>query len=870
MPFKISDEGAPTNFPSPDYLTLERFNRGVITLIDKQRTPRGALYKAENTLLYEDGMFGTRWGTNWFGSSLPNDGRTTAAPVETFNFCRNPGFEVDLTGWSVYPSGTATRVTTTFRSGVASCEFVSTGGTNQGIIHEVNGMAASTTFTASAWVKSAAGVSLVLQGDTFTGPTGAGGAYVASYSSGAIVGDGTWKRAQFQVTFGPTENTINLFVGSTAAATWHVDDVQFEPGNAATDAFNGSTANTVEADYTWQGTAHNSNSTRKVYTLGPQPIDGADYFDFNGAIHLVAAAGGKVYRSTDNANTWTLCSGATLTANKPVNMNQNANFLYLTTGVDNIVRYDGTLTLSTYTSLATPVAPTLAKTGLPGTVYTYYYKIAAVNQVGFSLASPAASIQSDRPREQWDATANFITLTAPAPQATQTRLDIYFSDDNINFSYLNSIVSSTAVPSVTFKDDGRSIVVPSTLAPTGNTSQGPTVEELVNVGSRMLGVRDPANRYRIWFTGTGNYSGAFSSAYDGGYLDWQPGGKYIPVQAADYRDGKGTPLATIWCDSADGQGCVLQMSFETLTIQDISITIPSAYKLPGSRGTPAPGSVVNVLNDYYFYNSQAIYNLGSRPSLLNLLSTDEASANIRPSVKQITTSAEAGIATVYFDAKIFISVARGSSTNNCVDIYDTERKAWIPNAFTIGFKKFLQYTSVGTDGTKLRKLLAYRPGDGRLSEISPSIQGDYGQPFVVDIYTGLLPISKNRFEFQFTEEGEFEMSNTQGAITVETLGIDRTRGYIPLKSVTISADSISSTVGWDTVPWDTANWDTVPTVVATTSEASTKRYFSLQRELNAIQWHITTSNIDSRFIMRTLQSWGTPTAGGHPSSWRVK
>ena len=151
----------------------------------------------------------------------------------------------------------------------------------------------------------------------------------------------------------------------------------------------------------------------------------------------------------------------------------------------------------------------------------------------------------------------------------------------------------------------------------------------------MYGVRDKDKRERIWFTSGQAPYGSFSNGYDGGYLDWQPGGKDYPVHVEDYRDGKGTPVATIWCNSADGQGAVIQMTLSTMTIGTISITVPAAYKLPGSRGTPAPKSVVNVLNDYWFYNSQAHYNLGNRAQLMQVLSTDEMSANIRPTVRTI-------------------------------------------------------------------------------------------------------------------------------------------------------------------------------------------------------------------------------------------
>lgn len=585
-------------------------------------------------------------------------------------------------------------------------------------------------------------------------------------------------------------------------------------------------------------------------------IDGFDYFDFDGAIHLVATGGGKVYRSTNDGATWTECTGATPTAGVTMNMNQNGGYLYLTNGVDSIIRYNGTTTLQTYSSLSTPNSVVATKTGLAATTYTYYYKVSAVNQVGFTAASTAGSVQVSATRDTWDNTSNFVTVTWSATPSA-TRYDVYISEDNLDYFYLGSSVTNS------LKDNGTAIVNPTITAPTDNTTTGPKIEELTNVGSRQYGIRDADNRYRIWFTGSGSYAGAFSASYDGGYLDWQEGGKFIPVQVEDYRDGKGDPYATIWCKSADGQGCILQMTLETLTIGDVSITVPAAYKLPGSRGTPSPGSVVNVLNDYMFYNSQAFYNLGSRAQFLNLLSTDEASANIRPTVKQISTMGESKIASVYFDAKVYFSVPYGSEENNAVCIFDTERKAWLPRAFTIGFKRFLRYTD--TDGAA--RLLCVKPGDTRLSEIGTNILGDYGEPFNTELKTGLYPTTRNRFEFQWTEQGEIELANPIGTISIELLGIERRRGFTSNNTTNITTQT--STTGWSTYYWSERAWSDTSDATEAYSESSVKRYFRITRELNAIQWRITTNTLTAQYVLRTLQTWGTDTQGGMPRTWKL-
>jgi hypothetical protein len=594
-------------------------------------------------------------------------------------------------------------------------------------------------------------------------------------------------------------------------------------------------------------------------------IDGAAMYYTDLAVpHLIKVAGGTVYRSLDNGATWTACTGATLTSGYKAWFVQDHSYLYITNKQDNIVRYDGTTVLQSYTALVTPGAPTIVETGgglTAGTNYHHYYKISAVNAVGFTPASVASTvIDTAIDRGNWSfSTPNYATLTWVAV-TNATRYDIYYSNDNIDYYYLDTVVGNG---SINYIDDGSALVNTNVLAPTDNTTQGPKVQRLEQIGSRLWGVEDKDNPWRVWFSGSGPYAGYFSSAYDGGYIDIMKGSQFRPVRVVDYRDGKGTPYSTVWMKSPDGLGCIWQLTLEVLTIGSESITVPNAYRLPGSRGTDAPDSVVNVLNDYMFFNSQAFYNLGSRAQFLNLLSTDEFSANVRPSVKQISSTAATGIASIYFDAKVYWSVPIGSTSNNTTMVYDTERKAWLPEAFTIGFERFFQYV----DTTGARKLLAWKTGDTKLSQINDSIRGDYGVAFNTSLVTGLYPITKDRFEFMFVEEAEVEFSQPQGTIVVELIGIERSQGYSSQKTQTISSQL--SDTGWGTFTWSSTAWTDTSEVVDTFSESSIKRYFTVQRELNAYQWRITTSSTDADYLLRTLQIKGTVTDGGKPRSWRL-
>jgi hypothetical protein len=602
------------------------------------------------------------------------------------------------------------------------------------------------------------------------------------------------------------------------------------------------------------------------------PIDGANYFTnpADGSTHLIVIAGGVVYRSLDNAVTWTACTGATLTSGKKCYLLQANSYMYITNGTDVITRYDGSTVLQQYTPLIAPsgLSTSVTGTGITGTTYTWYYRIVAVNQVGFSQGSASITATTSKTRDNFDPTstgANYVTVNWAAVTGA-VRYDVYLTDNLLdnnanNLFYLNSVSGTSYI------DNGQDIQNPNSQVPTQNTSTGPLVAQFVSVGSRIWGVRDTNNAYRVWWSGSGPFIGYFSDSYDGGYIDLQKGSQFFPTMLADYRDGKGNSLTTVWCNSDDGLGCIWQIDLQTLTVVNTTFTEPVATKLPGSRGTPAPNSVVNVLNDYLYYNSQGFYDLGSRANLLNLLSTDEYSVNIRPTLQSINNAQASGIAGYYYLGKVFMSVNYGGTSNNATIIYDPQipGKPWLPYGYTIGFERFFQYAD--TSSNKALHLLAWKTGDSRLSETASTIQGDYGQPFATSLITGQVNTTKSRFDFMWVEDAEIEVANPQGTINLELLGVERNKGFSTQKVTSITPTVTNA--GWDKHAWDTIPWDYTKVVPVVFSESSNKRYFNVQREMNSVQWHIYTNTIDAFYILRTLQVQGTATDAGFPRQWRL-
>ncbi len=882
----FTSKGISTTPPEARPITQRKFDKGVISIVGPSDLPLNALVKADNIVLEEDGKPRPRPGNDWYGTELPTN---RGDNITTFtNLVTNPNFETDTTGWNAAGTGTVTNDAVVFYEGLKSLKIVSSGGNSPILTHGISGLTVGVQYELFVVARLLAG------GIVTIGKTDSGSGFDASQATTLTAA--TWTQLHFSFVATATSTTIRIT--GPVNATLNIDAVAV--GFALDGYFDGNVTDTLAAEYIWTGTANASTSTKTTYDVASSVIDGGTFYVTDDqAIHLIVVAGGIVYRSLNDGLTWEECSGGRFTPGHKVHDEQTASVLYLFNGFDNIIRYTGSTTLVVYDEINQPGGPTVAKTGLAGTEFKYYYRLAYVNDVGYTMgstfldvSSTESSIEVDRPRSNWD-DSNYVTLTwvhglqdtnadgvvdtldlsaqlthfGDGTYAYPSRVDLYIGEAQGEEVYFDSVDVSglSELATVTYIDKNQAPMQNLLLVPEDNTTVGPKIGDMALVGTRLYATQDYDNPWRVWISGAGRDIGRFSSAFEGTYIDLQKGSQFRPMKVEDYRDGKGTPLATVWCNSTDGRGCIWQGTLDTFTVGDVSFPVPNFYRLPGSRGTNAPDSVVNVLNDYMYYNSQAVYNLGSRAQFLNLLSTDESSANIRPDVRSIRSTASGNIAGYYFEAYVYLSVPYNADANNRTIVFDTERKAWLPNAFDIGFERFFQYT----DTAGAHHLLCWKPGDSRLTHISRSIKGSYGEAIPTYLLTGMVFVNfKNRFNFFWTEEGEFELSNVAGTVEIELAGITREDGFKTIDTVTISPST--TPVGWTRKRWTTHAWtDGSSTEITNYSEPTIKRYFNVQQDVNAYQYAITTNDIDADYLLRTLQVNGTDTVAGKPREWEI-
>ena len=169
-------------------------------------------------------------GEPGWGVSL--DGSTESAAVTPYyittdlgsELCSNTGFETNTTGWGVSGTGTITRTTADFHSGVASAECVTNGGSNYIQLSSSPGSAYGTVVNIkqrlSFWAKTVSGNAVL----NFSS------SYVLVRVNGVLASTITltssWTYLDCEII--NVGNSTSMSIYTTASGTFRIDDVSFK------------------------------------------------------------------------------------------------------------------------------------------------------------------------------------------------------------------------------------------------------------------------------------------------------------------------------------------------------------------------------------------------------------------------------------------------------------------------------------------------------------------------------------------------------------------------------------------------------------------------------------------------------------------
>ena len=604
--------------------------------------------------------------------------------------------------------------------------------------------------------------------------------------------------------------------------------------------------------------------------FGANPDGASEYVKSDGTTELVTIANGKAWKSTDGG-TKTEITGATFTAGTQCYFMQISGYLYIANGTDALARYNGT-TLATYTEIAAPanLGASRVANGLTSGTYTYYAEVTALNAVGETVGSTEASITVNKNRDTWTAGTDKLDWYWNTV-ATATRYQLYLSDE----AGYETLLASIEAGVTNFVDDGTNDLNPYVEPPEQNTTGAPKFISMCISNNRIWATNDDNDKYKVYFSGTGQYVGNFSDFYGGGWINLEKGGREMPIVVKHYQSGAGEGRATVLCKTPDGSGAIWQLQIATATVGDTSFSVPSATKVVGSVGTESVLGVVATGNDIAFPNRRGWFSLGPEKNFYGILRTSERSSNIRPDWRNLWGDKVSTIASYFYDAKIFISVPSSSNGNDKTFVYDTERGVWIVD-WSFGAKQFFEYTD--TDG---RSHLLYIPLSGnKLIELTGKTLNDLGTAFNQSYISPLLPVADDKTYIMKLREAIVTLGRPRGSVNFQIMGIGKDNNFASIATKTITSFGSNTGVGTD-APGEFYATSTnasvkevsdVWTIYLTDSPSSYQQAFTRaaikkNAQIYAIQFKVYSTTADTSFSILNIQAKGLLLKKRMPSSW---
>ena len=463
------------------------------------------------------------------------------------------------------------------------------------------------------------------------------------------------------------------------------------------------------------------NILLSVDGISPRPGT-LNYGDDNGEAKML---GGMGYYNSDGTNefltfantrlkkfvgtTQTNIGSTTYNASARVNAVQARDNVYIFNGVDNLSYYDGS-TITVYTELTTPNAPTVAPQGSAGTT-TYSYKVSAFNAVGETLASTATTTTTGNAtlsatnfnRVSWSAVSGATGYNVWGRKST-----------GFGWSFMATVTSG-----LVYDDKAQDTPSTTIIPPEANTTKGIIASMGIFAISRIFAAGDPNHPSRLHYGGVGTNIGNFSGSSEsgGGYVDIFRNDGAIIRAIMPFQGG-----VIIWKDNA-----IYKFSFTTLVSDGVTYEVPQLDEITRSFGGISFRGTKAVENDVIFPAKKdgrlAFFSLGNQENYAgSVLRTNELSIKVQEKMEDVALDYLPNSASFYFRNLYGCAVAKsGSTKNDRIWILDTRFGAW---TYWEGFSPAFFTTYVDDDG--IEKLYYGTEDDGYMVEMFYSSKSDNG------------------------------------------------------------------------------------------------------------------------------------------------
>lgn len=396
------------------------------------------------------------------------------------------------------------------------------------------------------------------------------------------------------------------------------------------------------------------------------------FYKSDGTRKLLRTSGTKLQYLS--GSTWTDVSGYTYTSGLLTSGAMAYDRLYLVNGTDPLTYYDGS-TITSFTAISKPGAPTVTRTGTAGS-FTFSYKITAVTNVGETDGSTAGSTTLNQGTLD---TTSYMTVTWSAV-TNAIGYNVYGRKDG-QWYFLKYLEGNT---STTYIDKGTETPEEAFTPPEGNSTGGPTGTQIAVYKDSLFILGDPNNPSRLYYSGGGDKIHDFTVSGGGGFID---------IAKNDGQKGTGLVLfKNSMITFKDGS--VYQFSFTT-------DGLPQVVQVTSAVGCIAPRGIVVVENDVFFPSDRGIFSIGNEAGFsFDVLRTNELSVRVRTVYRTIDPAYIQNIAAIYANDPtknlvIFSYTPSGSTTNSKALVYDRERLGWYK---WTNIKANCWTTYKGTDG----------------------------------------------------------------------------------------------------------------------------------------------------------------------------
>jgi hypothetical protein len=565
----------------------------------------------------------------------------------------------------------------------------------------------------------------------------------------------------------------------------------------------------------------------------------------------VIAGVGKIHVRKDG-ETWVAATGAgnSYDDEAVVNFCQSANRVYVSNGVNAMSYYDvDSGAIVVYTSLTTPSAPTVTRTGLTGTTYTYYYKVTANNAVGESASSLADSEQASKLRDNWASATEYMDISWSAVSGALS-YNVYVGTTAGDEKYLITLPANA----LSYRDDAT--VAPNTFksAPAFNSTEGPVLTTMWNTDGRLWGVGDVDHPEYLWYDGGDGAEGIFSVSDGGGNVSINPGGDTVPVAVRSFRTGKGDSAVTVLSRGVAGTGKMHHISFSSFTFESDTYYVPSPTEANGQSGTVSARAVVEANNSLWYPTGQDFRSTGTSANIQNILSTNSVSNDIIPDVQNLNLSAMDGACGLLYENKIYWALPVGASENNQIWVKDLSRGGvWImPWLISAKFMWLSEDNTTGEishciyDGTSILKFTR-----------SVATQ-DNGVSFRTRVAHEGLVWAENGLTMAAIQEQRFKLLQPVGEIQINSFGLNEDGLVDTLGSETFS-QSASST-GWGQLLYSDEENPSLYSddigMVDFYSASVGVVTLEIDETVNQLGWEVVTDSVNCDYYLSTVHTNG--------------